>query len=227
MDKLKIIKGKKQGSSFKYNSSDSSSIIDICFNPTDYTVNKSNSYNEAKIPGLGSPIIQFNQGNAQSLSIKLLLDTQTNEKKQKEDVREKYIEKFEKLIKLDSDLHAPPPCKVLWGTLEFIGVCESLDKEYILFSSDGKPVRARVTLKFKEYLPLDVQVKEASLSSPDRRKLFTVKEGDSIWLLADKAYGDPGFWRVIAEANYIDNPRELELGMELIIPVLPESEQKK
>jgi nucleoid-associated protein YgaU len=45
-------------------------------------------------------------------------------------------------------------------------------------------------------------------------------EGDSIWNMANKAYGDPGMWRVIADANDIDDPAKIEMGKDLIIPVL-------
>jgi len=226
-NKLKIIRGKSQGSKVQFNDKDADSVIEVSFNPTDYSVKKSNDFSEVKIPGLTAPLIQFNQGSTRTLNMELLLDTYSTTDPanikgmiKTVDVRKKYIEKFEKLIAIDSELHAPPPCKVVWGSLDFVGILDSLDKKYILFDSDGIPVRARVTLSFKEYIPVETQVKGASTASPDRRKLFRVSEGDNIWLLADKAYGDPALWRVIAEANHIDDPKELALGRELIIPVL-------
>jgi nucleoid-associated protein YgaU len=38
--------------------------------------------------------------------------------------------------------------------------------------------------------------------------------------MAHKEYSDPGQWRVIAEANDIDNPRLVEPGTELTLPPL-------
>ena len=38
--------------------------------------------------------------------------------------------------------------------------------------------------------------------------------------MAYTAYGDPGLWRVIAHANNIDDPLEVETGRDLIIPAL-------
>jgi hypothetical protein len=218
--RLKIIRGKQQGSGFKFDSNDSSSAIEVCFNPTEYSLNKTNSYSEAKIPGLGSPIIQFSQGDAQTLDLELMLDSSLDSSSSKTDIREKYIEPLEKLVKLDSDLHAPPPCRIIWGSLDFTGVLKSMKKQYILFSRDGNPIRAKVSLNFSEYIPLDLQVKEASLSSPDRRKLHRVNDSDRIWKLSDQAYGDPSLWRVLAEANDIDDPGQLQSGTDLIIPVL-------
>jgi nucleoid-associated protein YgaU len=31
-------------------------------------------------------------------------------------------------------------------------------------------------------------------------------------------YGDPGQWRIIADANGLDNPRALEIGRALSVP---------
>jgi hypothetical protein len=221
MSKLKIISGTFKGSSFK----SGEVILEVPYNPTEYSVSKSNSFSETKIPGLAAPIIQFNQGNTRTLSIELLLDTYSDDKKEKnkEDLRKKYIEPLEKLLAIKSNLHAPPHCKVLWGTFQFLGVLESMDKKYTLFSSSGSPVRARVTLKFKEYYPLELQVKGTPLYSPDRRRLLRVKEGDSIWQMAYTAYGDPGLWRVIADANNIDDPWQVEPGRDFIIPALKEN----
>ncbi len=219
---LSIIRGKKQGNSFAFNKNDSSSVIQICFNPTTYTLSKTNSFTEAKIPGLGSPIIQFNQGDTQTLDLELMLDSSISDQSTKDDVREKYIVPLEKLIQLDSELHAPPPCKIIWGSLNFVGVLKTIKKNYILFAANGNPTRAKVTLNFSEYIPMDLQTKGAPLNSPDRRKLFKVNQGDSIWQMAYNAYGDAKLWRVIAQANQIANPLNLAIGTDLIIPVLPE-----
>ena len=74
----------------------------------------------------------------------------------------------------------------------------------------------------KEYIPVEIQVKDSPFSSPDRTKKFLVKEGDSIWQISYTAYGDPKYWRVIAEENNIDDPRFLEPGKEITIPPLRE-----
>ncbi len=216
--KLVIIVGEGSGTSFKFDSNNKSKVIEVCFNPTQFTLGKSNTFKATTIPGLESPIIQFAHGEARTLTLKLLLDTYATG--DNENLNEKYINRFDELVEIDSDLHAPPPCQVLWGELNFVGVVEKIDKEYILFLNDGKPVRAWITLTLKEYVPIDIQTKGSPLFSPDRRKVFTIKEGDSLWQLANRAYGDPAHWRVIAEANNIDRPRDLEIGKAIIVPVL-------
>lgn len=218
--KLIIIKGKLLGKEFVFNPKDSSSVIIVTFNPTEYSVSKSNKFSEIEIPGLGSPIIQFNQGASKTLDVELMLDTYTNGIPIKNDIRIQYIYHLNKLLAVDSHLHAPPPCQVLWGSLVFMGVLEKMDVSYIMFTNDGIPVRAKVKLSFKEFVPLKLQIKGSPLFSPDRRRLFTMKQGDSIWLMAYKAYSSAGLWRVIADANKIDDPLKIENGKDLIIPVL-------
>jgi len=217
--KFIIIPGKGSETSVTFNDSDK---IEFTFNPTKYTIDNKNTFKDSDTVGLISPIFQFTEGSARTLKVDLMLDTMVSEKgeNEKEDVRDKYIKRLQKLMKLDKEIHAPPLCQVLWGSLNFKGVLESMNTNYILFTNEGIPVRAEVTLNFKEFIPLSKQVKDPSLHSPDRRKLFKMTQGESLWNMSNRAYGDPGLWRVIADANDIDDPREIEIGKDLVIPVL-------
>jgi len=47
-----------------------------------------------------------------------------------------------------------------------------------------------------------------------------VRRGDSVTGIAADVYGDPAAWRVIAEANNLDDPRRLRIGATLSIPKL-------
>ncbi len=71
----------------------------------------------------------------------------------------------------------------------------------------------------KEYKDIAIQVRELDLHSADLTKSRIVKDGDNLWAIAAKEYGDPEDWRLIAEANHIDNPRKLQPGRQLMIPV--------
>ena len=197
--------------------------IEIKFNPTEYSLEKRNTFSEATIPGLESPILQFSSGDSRTLSFELLIDTYAYDNGV--DIRPKYIAKLESLMDVDGMFHAPPPCKVLWGSLEFIGVLESMSKRYLLFKDDGTPVRARVTLSFKEYVPIDLQLEKSPRSSPDKHKVRILKEGDSLWHLAYREYGDPQQWRFIAETNGIDNPMDITPGSKIMLAPLAQTEE--
>ena len=56
--------------------------------------------------------------------------------------------------------------------------------------------------------------------SGTRTKIWRVKQGDTLRLIAAREYGNPDLWRRIADANRIDNPRLLKPGTKLIIPPL-------
>lgn len=48
-----------------------------------------------------------------------------------------------------------------------------------------------------------------------------VKKGDTLRKLADRYYGEPGKWRLIAKANNIKDPAKLKTGRKLRIPKEP------
>jgi nucleoid-associated protein YgaU len=47
-----------------------------------------------------------------------------------------------------------------------------------------------------------------------------VESGQYLDTIADDIYGDPGRWRLIAEANDIDDPLDLPPGRRVVIPEL-------
>jgi nucleoid-associated protein YgaU len=48
----------------------------------------------------------------------------------------------------------------------------------------------------------------------------TVRRGDSLTSIAAEVYRNPALWRVVAEANRIDDPLRLAAGTKLSIPKL-------
>jgi nucleoid-associated protein YgaU len=54
------------------------------------------------------------------------------------------------------------------------------------------------------------------------RSVRTVVSGDSLPSMAYREYGDPTLWRALAEANEIDDPMRLPVGVTLLVPALEE-----
>ncbi|CAB1062423.1 FIG00613121: hypothetical protein [Olavius sp. associated proteobacterium Delta 1] len=192
-------------------------IIEVLFNPGEYSVEKSNTFQSNSVPGLETPLLQFASGNADSLSMELFFDTYTYE--QGEDIR-KYTDKLVALLHIDSQLHAPPVCRFVWGKFQFKAIIERLTQKFTMFLDDGTPVRATLNVTFKEYRTITEQLQEIGRESADRTKRKVIKEGDSLWLLAAEEYGAAALWRTIARKNEIHNPRKLEAGREIVIPPL-------
>ena len=188
--------------------------IPVLFNPGEYSMEKSNEFANINIPGLESPLLQFVRGGLETLSMDLFFDSYEENK----DVRE-YTDKITDLLNIDPALHAPPILRFIWASLHFTCVLARAAKRFTMFRSDGIPVRATLGVTFNEYQTATTG-KEKPLESRDRTKRYVLKQGDSLWQIAAKEYGDPAMWRAIAEANEIDNPRVLEIGKEIVIPPL-------
>ena len=212
------MRGKVSGSSVQFDESEEKNVLSLPFNPTEYSLEKKNNFPSATVPGLESPIIQYASGDATVLSLEVMLDSYTYG--QQQDLRQLYLLKIDRFLAIEPDLHAPPPCKVVWASLQFVGVLETVKKQFVLFLDDGTPVRARVTLSFREYVPVPIQVRESETHSPDKYKIRTVKEGEALWQIAAEAYGKPDMWKLLALANKLDDPLRLRTGSKLLVPAL-------
>jgi hypothetical protein len=191
------------------------SKIEALFNPNQYSISKSNSIAESAIPGLEAPILQYVHGNTRTLDMDLFFDTY----EKGTNVKDK-TDKVYDLLYVVSSTHAPPICQIEWGGLDFQGVLDHVSGKFTLFLADGTPVRATLSVSFKEYIDVQVLVRERPRESADHRKTWLVKSGDRIDNIAGQEYNDPGMWRPIAEANDLDDPSRLEPGFVLLIPPL-------
>jgi len=209
--KIRILEGARQGEEIRFR-----------FNPNEYSVDKSMNYSEQSVAGITTPLTQFVSGDAESLSMELFFDVTEDESTN--DVRDR-IERLDALLSIDGQLHAPPKCRFVWGTLEFKAVMESANKRFTLFQQDGTPLRARADVSFKRYRTPEEQSKATPKLSADRRTVWEVTASDTLWLIADEEYGDPGQWRPIAEANDLADPRSLDPGTTLVVPKLEESDR--
>jgi nucleoid-associated protein YgaU len=196
--------------------------FDVQFNPSEYSLEKANSFAEITIPGLDSPLLQFSNGNTETLNLELLFDV--TDGKADGDVR-KLTRNLTRLARIVPTTHAPPRIKITWGNWDIKGVVESVSEQFILFAPTGTPVRSRVTLNLKRHRSLKEQLQELKLQSADHSKSVEVRQGDRLDGIAAAAYGDPRHWRLIADdpANWqaIPDPRRLVSGTVLRLPPLP------
>ena len=191
-------------------------VIPLRFNPTEYQLQKTNNFAEIAIPGLESPPIQFVRGEAEKLSAEVLVDTSDT----LADVRVAYVNALRGLMDLNRELHAPPIVRFTWDTEVFRGVLDSLTVTYLMFTPEGIPLRAKLSLSLKEYRPVDIQIKENPTSSPDFEKTYVVRRGDTLSGIAFAVYRDATVWRAIAQNNQIQDPRTLPPGQVLQLPRL-------
>ena len=99
-------------------------------------------------------------------------------------------------------------------------VLESVKQKFTLFSPDGVPLRATLSVVLREYKTLAEQLDQLKLSSPDRTHVHALAQGDSLASVSTLYYDKPTQWRAVAVANGIDDPRRLAVGAFLTVPRL-------
>lgn len=212
-------------------------VYDVQYNPTELSFDKQAQLAEIGIPGLDAPIQQFVRGNAEKLTLELFCDsTDGGTGAGARSVTEE-TDKFYQLVKIIPERHAPPVVTFLWHHRfpgdslgeawgnqrrnSFTGVAESVRQRFTMFSAEGVPLRATITLVLREFRPIEQQLLELNLSSPDRTHGHLLAVGETLSAIAGRYYDRPGEWRRIADENGIEDPRRLQPGRMLAVPRIP------
>ena len=197
--------------------------VDCMFNPFEYTVSKSNSYEEKSGNGTDVPIVEFKKAGAQTLKLKLTFDTYDKA----EDVTLqtnklwKLMEAKENEEASGDDKKVPPWVAFEWGVFKFVSVITDQTQKFTMFLKDGTPVRASVDVTFTQYADLnDYPGQTPTSGGGPIERVRTVIAGDRLDVIAAEVYGDATKWRAIASYNGIIDPLALRPGTRLSIPQL-------
>jgi hypothetical protein len=195
----------------------------VChFNPKDLSVSRTIKWEEKTNIGNNASNLSFGGGKADDLTIPLLFDSTATG----EDVRKSY-EMLIELANIDAqkkntktNMGEPPFCRFEWGKfLSFTAVITKLTQKFIMFKADGTPVRAEVSVTLKQ---VDKKPKPQNPTSrSETRKIWIVHEGQTLDWIAYQEYGNPAYWRHIAETNNLADPKELRPGQVLKLTPLP------
>jgi hypothetical protein len=141
----------------------------------------------------------------------------------------KQIDEFlEACFYLDGKIHEPKFLKIQWGDgplKNFHCRLESVNIEYTSFEKSGAPLRANLKTEFVEDLDPTKRNKKDRKSSPDLSHVRIVKPGDTLPLLCKEIYGSPVHYLRVAQANDLDDFRDLTPGQELTFPPLEGGEK--
>lgn len=201
-------------------------VVEVQFNPDEYTVNREVTYAQSNIPGVSGPLLQFVHGNMATLDMELVLDTLEAHRGARSvnaaqsDVRT-LVNEITGLMAIQSSTHAPPVVLFTWGSLTFTCVLVKASQKYQMFLPTGIPVRARMSVTFHEFRNLELEAKEIKRQTTDYTRRHTVGQGETLASIAAELYDDPAMWRPLAIANDIEDPRVLPLGAQLTVPRLP------
>ena len=210
-----------------------SSAVKCMFNPYEYTLSKTNSFEEKKASkGKDSPPAELSKAGAQTLKLNLLFDTYgpTNDSVygNESDVS-KITDKLWEFMKVtknagtDKDSKPDVPLVAFhWGVFFFVSYITSMSQKFTLFTHQGIPVRAMVDVTFTQYQDGsdrrdDLKQNPTSGGGPINR-IHRVVAGDRLDLIAHSVYQDSAKWRLIAAYNNLLHPSDIYPGQSLLIP---------
>jgi hypothetical protein len=115
----------------------------------------------------------------------------------------------------------PPGVRFIWGTFQFDGVMESLDESLEMFSPDGRPLRASMTLNLSQQAITHAfpDPPAGAAAKAGTRPVVQATAGSTVQQIANDA-GLGGDWQGMAEANNIENPLRLAPGQFLVVNAL-------
>jgi hypothetical protein len=208
--------------------------LDVQYNPNSLTFDKKPKLADIPIPGLDAPLKQFVRGETETLSVELFFDTTEHGTGAGARSVTTLTDAFYGLVKIDPKTHAPPVCAFLWGSkfpgdslpdrygnqrrTEFKGVVTDVKQDFQLFSPEGTPLRAVLTVAIDEYRPLHDQINQLNLQSPEHNRVHVLGRDETLALVSYLHLDNAADWRHVADANGIDDPRRLEPGLTLSVP---------
>lgn len=203
---------------------DTKKVIKCLFNPTEYTIARTNSWQRSTKQGNNVGKLDFTGGGSRTMTVELFFDVY----ELGEDVR-KYTAELWNLTLIEpgtknqkTKTGRPPLCLFQWGpNWHFTAAVTSLSVRYTLFQSDGTPVRAVASLSLQEAEDGGELngTNPTSYAEPGHRRR-EVRMHDTLPLIAYEEYGDPNKWRLIADANKLHDPTAIEEGDIIAIPAI-------
>ena len=192
--------------------------VPCAFNPESYAVSKTNVWTFKPKQSADCPEPEFGGGLPMTYKLTLLLDTSLLGPDQSVKDQANQL-----MMAMHGKGKAPDPVGFSWGANNLPKcVPMSISIRYVMFHPNGDPMRAFVDLELAQK---DKTSPEGQAQNPTTRGTagltsHIVHEGDSLQSIAYRSYGDPSRWRLIAEANGIDDPLRLRRGDSLTIPRL-------
>ena len=194
--------------------------VEFMFNPHQYSLSLSHTY---KATGMGgnAPKIEITGVGQQKVTLNDLIFDRYEEGG---DIRQEMthlLQLMEPVRVGEANNTAKADARKLrfqWGSFSFECYIESITQNYILFTKDGVPVRAKVNVTLVEFGTGALPLQNPTSGGGPIERVWRVTRGDRLDTIAAEVYKDATKWRLIAEHNGIWNPLLLRPGDELSIP---------
>jgi hypothetical protein len=200
--------------------------VPCLFNPETISVGRSNIWSADPMPGKGVPKLRYAGADSGWMRLDLIFDTT--------DVGtpvSAYTSKIMALMEVDKDLPGtdentnnarPPTVTFHWGDLHsFTAVVADLSLVFTYFSSSGVPLRAQMSLTLRQFEPAQAFGPQNPTSgTPRPHRVHRVQPGETLDRISARYYGDSTRWRLLADANGIEDPLAVRPGELLTVPRL-------
>jgi len=126
----------------------------VQFNPKEFKLDEGVTWKDSEEFLHKKPLLTFDRGKPSIVSMDLIFDTtdtgQCVELMFVREMRSLLSVTVEKKGPGDKEIKRPPFVLFKWKDFEFECVCEKVSVVYLMFKSDGTPLRAKVTVSLKE-----------------------------------------------------------------------------
>src|SRR4051794_18962369 len=124
------------------------------YNPEELRLDQGTTFAEVPVPGLDTPPIQYVRGRPRTLSMELFFDSYESGS----DVRAHTAPIVAMLDKVPQT-QAPPVLLFSLGRLQLTCVLVEAGQRFTMFLRSGTPVRCTMSVKFQEYVRIDVEIR--------------------------------------------------------------------
>lgn len=186
----------------------------------------SHSHSASFAPAAGSDaagtILKFHTQDPQEMSFDFVIDA-TGVVPGVTDVA-KEIESFRTLAyTYHGQNHSPNYLKIVWGGLTFACMLTSLRIAYQLFAPSGAPLRAQLSVSFRQHQTPEDLARNADKKSADLTHAELVTAGTTLPLMAYRVYDRPDLYTQVARANDMNDLVHLTEGRTLSFPPFEET----
>ena len=196
--------------------------VSCMFNPYEYSVTKSNTYDERPRNNADTPQGEFFKSGSQTLKLNLTFDTFESGEDVSLETNKlwKFMLTKTQQSRRQNEKIEPPQVAFEWGVFRFVSYITQMTQKFTLFKNDGAPVRAQVDVTFTQYTDVDDYPRQNPTSGGGPiERIWRVVAGDRLDIIAAEVYQDATKWRLIADQNKLENPLALRPGMQLRIPM--------
>lgn len=184
----------QSGGKATFKSLDDGKTFAVQYNPREFTVDKALTWEEAKTQGQSGNPLQFQKGAPMTASMELYFDTTGDDPPA--NVQKVWVDQLLSLTNADIQPAQGEPAELTkqrprafqftWGTFTMKCVIESINVTYLMFASTGEAIRARATVKLKEWMPEKFSGGGSSKTwGTDKLQLVQVSGGQTVSQVAD------------------------------------------